>query len=193
MVGMDLASIGLDGPFGVLGLLWGSNRYHCRSGPDLHGVRSCVPRRSSRTPNGRAIRNTCTRFGGDCYRDGANRFCHDCRSSGTCETATRHGLRSCDDRVQRYRRPVSPLGRRASSRTRLSSPGSECRISRFGCAPYPYVSIAARCDNRARSLVQHVAAYVRWNSIAGALWLLRFFLDGEAACLLSTALGPTRG
>ena len=95
--------------------------------------------------------------------------------------------------MQRHRRPVPALGRRAPSRTGISAPRSERRPGRAGRAHQPDAGCAKLRRERSRSDVQHIAAHLRRGRLAGALRLVRFRPDRAAPRLLPPARSRRRG
>ena len=104
-----------------------------------------------------------------------------------------HGLLRRHDRDERHRRPVPALGRRAPSRAGISGPGGQRRVGRPGGAHHPDAGPAELRDQRARSVLQHIAACLRRHRLAGALRRVRLHPDRAAPRLLPAARGRRRG
>ena len=136
---------------------------NCRCSLDRHGFRGRVPRRGGRPSHGRAVWHARAGGRGDRDRGGADRFRHDCSSDGKGGASPRHGVRRCDDCLQRDRRTLPAVGRRPPSRTGVSGPWGECCIGHIGSAHDSHAHFAERRNNRTGAVFQHVPARVCWS------------------------------
>src|SRR6516165_6480143 len=85
------------------------------------------------------------------------------------------------------------VGRRSSSRTGVSGSRSERCVGCIGSAHHAHAGSSKFCDQRTRSVVQHVAACLRRNCLVGAVLLIRFHPDRAAPRLLPRRQTRQRG
>jgi hypothetical protein len=168
---------------------------HGRGGSGTHRRRVCgrVPRGGRGAPDRRAVRHARPRRRGHGHRGGADRLGHDRGRSRQGGARARHGVRRRHDRLQRDRWIVPPSRRRTASRAGLPGRGSERRAGRAGRTHHPHPHRAQRHDQRGRPDVQHSAARLRRNDLAGAVRLVRLRPDCAAPRLFPSARRRRRG